>query len=262
MATPESISKLIQTSGNSFHAKVARWLQANGWHTQISPYYMDQTQDKARELDLVAEKLWPIQDHFGNRFGDVVIRLFVECKFVAAEAVFWFTQKDVPAVQRLVYSTPPFRENNLYTQKHHYLSTSPKVAKLFSSANGKGTENEPFYKALNQALNGTVAMRDQPPNHPDLPTWGGRHRIVTLNYPLVVCSSFDQLFGVDFLADSDPWPISDNFQLEVQYAYFDNAAKARNELFLLDFVDFGKLDQFEADIDKEAKAAAYLATVS
>lgn len=255
---PESISKLIQTSGNSFHAKVARWLQGNGWHTQISPYYMDQTQDKARELDLVAEKLWPIEDQFGQRFGDVVIRLFVECKFVAAEAVFWFTPKDMQAVRQLVHTTPPFRENNLYTEKHHYLSTSPKVAKLFSSANGKGTESEPFYKALNQALNGTVAMRGQSPAHPELPDWGGRHHLFTLNYPLVVCSSFDQLYAVDFLTESEPIAIGENFQLEVQYAYFDAAGHARNELFLLDFVEFGKLEQFEADIAKEATAAAYL----
>ena len=38
----------------------------NGWHVVVSPYYMDQTQSKAREIDLVAEKLWPVTDALGH----------------------------------------------------------------------------------------------------------------------------------------------------------------------------------------------------
>lgn len=259
MPVPPSVSQLVQTSGNNFHAKVARWLQANGWHTQISPYYMDQTQDKARELDLVAEKVWPIRGSFNQYEGDLVVRLFVECKFVAAEAVFWFTPKDVAAVTQLVCRMGPFRENNTYTAKHHYLATSAKVAKLFASSNTRASENEPFFKALNQALNATVAMRDRKPTHPDL---ARRHpgKLVVLNYPVVVCSSFTQLYAVDFYGDGEPEAVRENFQLEVQYAFFDQSGSPRNELFLLDFVEFGKLGDFETAVAEGAAAGAYLAS--
>lgn len=201
---------------------------------------MDQTQAKARELDLVVEKLWPIRGAFGRQQGYVVVRLFVECKFVAAEAVFWFAPKESDAAKRLVCSLGPFREDNEYTFKHHYLAKSRKVAKLFTSSNAKAQENEPFYKALNQALNAMVAMRSQSPSHPSL-VHGCHGKVVKLNYPVVVCNSFAQLYEVDFLAESKPTAIQENFQLEVQYAYHDRDGNQRNEYFLLDFVEFDQL---------------------
>ena len=261
MPTPVSVTQLIQGSGNNFHAKVARWFHANGWHTVVSPYYMDQSQAKARELDLVVEKTWPITGTFDQHQGVVVVRLFVECKFIAAEAVFWFAPKNSDAATKLVCGLGPFRDNNSYTFNHHYIAKSPSVAKLFASGNAKAQENEPFYKALNQALNATVAMRSQSPSHPSLV---GRRtgQVVTLNYPVVVCSSFAELYAVDFLAESEPTAIEDNFQLEVQYAFHDRAGNQRDEYFLLDFVAFDQLINFEVDIAKGAKAGAYLASQS
>lgn len=259
MPTPTTVTQLIEGSGNSFHAKVARWFHANGWHTVISPYYMDQTQAKARELDLVVEKLWPIRGVFDKLQGDVVVRLFVECKFVAAEAVFWFAPKNSDAAKRLVCGLGPFPEGNAYTLKHHYITKSPNVAKLFASSNAKAQENEPFYKALNQALSATVAMRSQSPSHPSLV--GRRHgKVVTLNYPVIVCSSFAQLYAVDFLAESEPTAIQENFQLEVQYAFHDRGGNQSDEYFLLDFAEFDQLAKLEADIAEGATAGAYLAS--
>lgn len=259
MSAPESITRLIAGSGNNFHAKVARWLQSNGWHTVVSPYYMDQTLSKARELDLVAEKLWPINSSFGQREGDVLVRLFVECKFVAAETVFWFAPKNIDAAKALVCSFNPFREDNFYTEKHHYLSQCPVVAKLFASGNDRAPENDPFFKALNQALNATVAMRGQLPAHPSL---AGRRRgkLVVLEYPVVICSSFDQLYGTNFLTEVEPTPIRESFQMEVQYAFLDRMGHQRNDYFLLDFTSYDQLPAYESAIADGAKAAAYLAS--
>ena len=161
MAVPTEITELIRSSGNNFHAKVARWFADNGWHVVISPYYMDQTQSKAREIDLVAEKVWPLLDSFGRAVDDIAVRLFIECKFVASDAVFWFADKDRESALELVCSNGPFRRDNSYTEKHHYLSQSSRVAKLFSTSNTKAAENEPFYKALNQSLNAMTSMRGQ-----------------------------------------------------------------------------------------------------
>ncbi|MFN7835128.1 MAG: hypothetical protein ACK5NY_04970 [Burkholderiaceae bacterium] len=71
MTAPSEITDLIKSSGNNFHAKVARWFADNGWHVVISPYYMDQTQSKAREIDLVAEKLWPLTDAPGRPVDNI-----------------------------------------------------------------------------------------------------------------------------------------------------------------------------------------------
>jgi hypothetical protein len=257
MAIPKAVSQLIEASGTTFHAKVARWFGSNGWHVVISPYYMDHAQSKARELDLVVEKLWPISDEWGRGGGSVVVRLFVECKYVTSETVFWFAPKNKTAALSLVCSLGPFRKNNSFTDKHHYLATSPRVAKIFSSNNAKAAENEPFYKALNQSLNATIAMRSQAPTHPDLAARRGG-KIVVLQYPVVVCSSFASLYDVDFLAESEAVEVEENFQLEVQYAYLDANGKQRDDYFLLDFVEFEKLPAFGKAIGEGAKAASLL----
>ncbi len=259
MLIPTVVTQLIEGSGNNFHAKVARWFNANGWHVVVSPYYLDQMQSKARELDLVVEKLWPLTDDWGRRRGDVVVRLFVECKFVVSETVFWFASKNMASALSLVCNCEPFRKDNTLTQKHHYLATSPKVAKIFASNNAKSSENEPFYRALNQALNATVAMRAQSPSHPELAK-RRNGKTVVLQYPVVVCSSFSQLYAVDFLADSDPSAITDNFQLEVQYAFLDTGGNQRDDYFLLDFIEFDKLEAYGATIDAGAVAAVHLAS--
>lgn len=258
MPVPESVTRLIANSGNNFRARVARWFQANGWHTAVSPYYMDQTQSKAREIDLAAEKLWPITDTFGQHKGDVLVRLFVECKFVAAETVFWFAPKNTDAAEALVCGVWPFRKDNSYTWKLHYISRCPAVAKVFASGNDRAPENDPFFKALNQALNATVALRGQSPSHPSL---AGRQgdKLVVLEYPVVVCSSFAQLYGTDFFKEAEPTPIGENFQMEIQYAYLDRGGDQRNDYFLLDFVAFDQLPIYESAITEDANAAAHLA---
>lgn len=259
MTIPDEIVELIRNSGNNFHAKVACWFAKNGWHVVISPYYMDQTQSKAREIDLVAEKLWSIPDHFGHGSDYITVRLFIECKFVASDTVFWFAEKNRESALELVCENEPFRRDNSYTSKHHYLSQSSRVAKLFATSNSKAAENEPFYKALNQSLNAMTSMRGQPVATPLVPK-SNRQPKAVLEYPVVVCSSFDRIFSVDFYTDSEPQPIQENFQLEVSYAYIDRNKCQRNDYFLLDFVAFDKLAEFGKAVEDDANSATFLAS--
>jgi hypothetical protein len=262
MEVPDEVSKLVRNSGNNFHAKVARWLSDNDWHVVVSPYYMDQNQNKAREIDLIAEKLWPVADNmFGRRIDDVAVRLFIECKFIPSHSVFWFAEKDQDSAQELVCSGGLFRADNIYTNKHHYLAQSSKVAKLFATSASKAQENEPFYKALNQALNAMVSMRGQPVSVPELKK-SSRSPLSVIEFPVVVCSSFDKIYSVDFYTESEPESIKDNFQLEVRYAYIDRQNNQRDDYFLLDFVEFNQLEKFAEAIDQDAKAAAFFASPS
>jgi hypothetical protein len=256
MPLPPDVAQIISGSGNTFHAKVARWLRADGWHVVISPYYMDETQNKAREIDLIAERLWPVTN-FSRQIGEVAIRLFIECKYVPSPSVFWYTEKNVATAEALVCRTSPFRANNTYTQEHHYLSSSLKVAKLFATG-GKAQETDPFYRALNQSLNALVSMRGQPISASL--TSKSSSPMAVLNFPVVVCSSFEQIFAVDFYSESDPVPVTDNFQLEVRYAYIGQGGSRHSENFLLDFVEFSQLNKFAAALNQDGKAAAYLAS--
>lgn len=260
MPAPEAILKLVQNSGNSFHSKVARSLVDLGWHVVVSPYYLDQTQGKAREIDLIAEKIWPFFDNFGRPAGDIAVRLFIECKYVPSYAVFWFADKDKKAAKDLVCRGSPFREDNTYTDKHHYLTHSPRVAKLFASAGSRTGENEPFYKALNQALNGMVSLRGQALSLPEIKRSRQSYPSVILEFPVVVCNSFSSIYSANFDNDSEPTPLTENFQLEVQYAYADRQQNQRDEYFLLDFIEFDQMAQFMELIEEDATSAAYLAS--
>lgn len=256
MSSVDTAKKIINNSGNSFHARVAKWLNENEWRVLISPYYMDQSQNKAREIDLMAERVVPIKDFFDRWIGDVVIRMYVECKFVSSHSVFWFTAKDMHAAEKLVCRTGGFRMDNPYTKEHHYLSTCDTVAKVFATE-AKSQEQDPFYKAINQVLNAYVSMHSRPTIFPALRE-GNRGTRVRLNYPVVVCSRFSKLFRTDFFQDSEPEQITENFQLEVQYAYTDQSNNARDDHFLIDFVEFDRLDQLCAKLIRNAEISAHL----
>jgi hypothetical protein len=147
----------------------------------------------------------------------------------------------------------------MYTRKHHYLAQSPKVAKVFATSANKAPETEPFYKALTQALNAMVSMRGEPITVPALKNSTPQ---VVIEFPVVVCSSFDHLFAVDFYAESTPTPISENFQLEVRYAYIGRNNSHYDEYFLLDFVEFNQLEKFAQAIAEDANVAAFFAAPS
>jgi hypothetical protein len=263
MSIPEKVTELIKKSGNNFHAKVAQQFVNNGWHVTVSPYYLDQTLGKAREIDLVAEKLWiacrstvTSTEHYGH---DIVVRLFIECKYIPqlSPSVFWFADKDSKSAKELICSgRNPFTKDNTYTEKHHYLSQSPKVAKLFSSA--KSPEQDPFYKALSQALHAMVSLKE---NSLSIKPENSERKVETIfDFPVIICNSFEQIYAMDF-CDSDkknPEPITENFQLEVQYAYIDRRQTQRNDYFLLDVIEFDQIDNYMAVIKQDVESSAHI----
>jgi hypothetical protein len=258
MAVPKEIIDLIRFSGNNFHAKVARWFLEKGWHVEVSPYYMDQTQGKAREIDLIVEKIVGEIHQFPDQLTErIAIRLYIECKFVASNSVFWFAEKDKVSAHQLVCKEGNFRHNNSYTNEHHYLINN-RVAKVFATASNKNSENEPFYKALNQTLNGMVSMRGRVISIPGVAK--SKIPIRTLEFPVVVCSSFASLYFVDFFSESTPQPIVDNFQLELRYAYVDRAGNSLNDYFLLDFIAMDNLEAFISAIDHDAMVLKILSS--
>src|SRR5690606_28228602 len=75
----EEVNSIINESGNSFHCSVANYLREKGWHTMVSPYYMDASSNKPREIDLIAEKSWKYEDRWEGKYGTVNLKLFIEC---------------------------------------------------------------------------------------------------------------------------------------------------------------------------------------
>lgn len=71
-----------------------------------------------------------------------------------------------------------------------------------------------------------------------------RNILATLEYPLIICNNFENFLRTEVDSNDDPVLIENNFQLEVNYAYMDTNKNQRSEFFLIDVLDFNKLDDF------------------
>jgi hypothetical protein len=130
------------------------------------------------------------------------------------------------------------------------------VAKLFADDKSKGAENEVFFKALNQSLNSTIYYR----NKSSIITNEKYPKILkTLHYPVIICNSFENLFGVMMDTEDDPYSLESNFVMEVNYAHPTSTGSGMDEYFLLDVVDFTQMDEFLAVVEKDAGIAGSFA---
>lgn len=258
MTTSKQLSELAGSSGNSFHVRVVRELRERDWYVQISPYYLDAATNLAREIDLVAEKRWNVPSESPTPTNCLSLKLLVECKYIAQETLFWFDSKDRAAALEWVNThTPLSRPDNCYTTKHHYLSSSQSVAKLFSSKADRNTDREAIYKAINQALHAMVYLRGRGSILPRERV-AGCETVTVVELPVIVVNSFDNLHRIDVEGGDAISPITDCFQLEVNYAYLDSRGKNRNDYFLIDVVSLEKLDSFLLALESDARSMCAL----
>jgi len=257
----KDVKNIIDKSGNTFHSKVLKYFNKQGWTVLISPYYNDNTSGKPREIDLIAEKAFKVEDYHGQYFGNVNVKLFIECKYISQKTVFWFHSKDYGKAINLVIQNSPCIKDNMYTKEHHYLCDNNHVAKLFADEKTKGADNEIFYKALNQSLNALIYYRNKASI---ISVSEGRRDYTkyTLNYPIIVCNSFDNLYRVDIETDNDPSNIDENFQLEINYAYIGPAGANRNEYFLIDIIKYDLIDDLLEKFKKDAELAGFFLSSS
>jgi hypothetical protein len=248
MADKTPLETVINTSGNSFHCRVLQYLQNNEWKVIISPYYSDNYSDKPREIDLIAEKPFPLKRPY---FPNLTIRLFIECKYFNDTTVVWFHDKDLSLTENLIQKEMNIPKNNEYRKNHHYLSESASVAKLFAS--GKNNlERDPLYKALNQCLNAMIYFRQRKRPLIESKLEHNSRCLDVLNYPVIFCDGFENFHRIDIGSNThEPKSLRENFLLEINYAYIDAQKNSHNEYFLIDVVDYKKTDEFLCSLQQD-----------
>lgn len=239
----DKIQEIIEASGNNFHSNVIKFLREKEWNVLISPYYNDNVSDKAREIDIIAEKAFAVKAIWGETKGWLNVRFIIECKYINSETVFWFDAKDKKKAEEMLVRNTPLRKDNAYTQKHHYMSDD-RVAKIFSSEKSKDLSNEPIYRAINQSLNAMIYFRHEPP----LIRPATRSQLRTVCYPIIILNDFGKIFAVNIGESSYSGIMDKFFQLEINYAYLDSNKKNQNEYFLIDVVNFSYLGDFLSEI--------------
>lgn len=248
----EDANQIIQESGNSFHCKVINKLRSDDWTVLVSPYFMDGITEKPREIDLIAEKMFIVKNEFREETHQLHVKLFIECKYITQSTVFWFDKKDRNSAKNRVISDFYLKDGNLFTGKHHYLSESDSVAKLFASKAGKNLENDVIYKALNQVLNGFINKRNNETiiqSEKDNPL-----RKKYIGYPIITFNSFNKFYKTEISKTDTTTNIDKNFQLEVDYAFKTPSGSIASEYFIIDMVDFNKFDSFMETISNDIAA--------
>jgi hypothetical protein len=172
---------------------------------------------------------------------------------VSQGAVFWFDAKDSAKAREWVETHTCFPRNNVNSERQHYFRHA-QVAKLFASPQQKGDEGDPIFRALNQCLNGYInsLRRDS------LLDNRANEVITFLDYPVLVCSDFRKFYRTDIAAAGNPIPVASDFLLELNYAYIDPGRGNTRSYFLVDVLDFGRLDNFVREIEAEVNAAQLL----
>ncbi len=82
----------------------------------------------------------------------------------------------------------------------------------------------------------------------------GRGHFIAVEYPIIIFNSFNKVFQVDMMVHDKPKGVDDNFQLEVNYVYLDKDKTSINEYFLIDIVDFTRVDSFLKILEEDKKA--------
>ena len=249
--TEEEIKNLIKESGNNFHYQVVDFLRKRDWEVLVSPYYSDNITNKTREIDIIAEKPFDVLDWAGDCVGTLNIKFFIECKYINKEIVFWFDSKNKEkAIERVINDTSlEHPRKNSIINSHHYLD-SVEVAKLFHSNSNRNSslDNEIIYKAISQSLNSMIYHENAgsiiPEQENKIPNIKR-----TIKYPLILCNNFNKFYKVNSKESKGYSKINNNFQLEVDYVYLDKDKNSKDKYFLIDVIDFDKLDLFLEELE-------------
>ena len=221
------IQGIINKSGHDFHLKISQILKEKGWKVQNSPHYNDPITNIAREIDIIAEKNYPVSEFGSGKTEELIIRLFIECKYINKHIVFWFLEKDLDKAKILAKNNLILRDKeDCYLETggnvHHYVQKK-EVVKEFSSQDN----SQILDKAQNQILNATLFFsKNQKSNS------------YTIDYPVIIVNSFDK-FKKKIENKSDYEDMENNFEMEVEYTYQNNP-----EYFLIDIISEKTLDTF------------------
>jgi hypothetical protein len=252
----EPFHAVLQKSGNSFHCRVANAFRSEGWTVLLSPYYVDNATDKAREVDLVCEKCWSVPHQFDSRAPprEFRIQLVVECKYVPSDSatVLWFDDRNDGLVRKNIKDLLPFFESATdFAQQHYNAGVDRSVAKTFQSRGAANEDREPLFVALSQCIGALLGPLPTLTEQENSRTNERRHSV---RYGVVVCSTFERFRRADVGGAGELREIAANFQFEMNYAWRNITGATVRTYALVDVVSWANLKQFLCCIDTEVEA--------
>lgn len=231
----------IKTSGNNLHLDVANKLRELDWEVTISPYYLDDTSEKAREIDIVATKPMVYSKGMNTNLQqeEFYAKLFIECKYIDSDVIFWKDQiSDVNikhATQYAINISQIGGKLDQINEKFHYskFQKDKCISKLFTNIPKpqKSTEDV-IYQSFNQSLKSLIHFRSV------------NLSSKTIYYPVVIYKLREGSLLLTYDKSIDETKEVKNQSLEVFYTFKANDGNAVSKFFIVDFVDFSKLENY------------------
>ena len=135
-------------SGHNFHFDIEDRVKANQWEIHSKVSYLDDVEQKPREIDFVAAQQRESHNPRGNQ-----VALVVECKYLGQDVKFWF--RDNPKNHK-TYFFDDYNMGDLFLDesKWHFF-TPPKVAVSLEESGRK----DKMYEAIMQASKAMMFLR-------------------------------------------------------------------------------------------------------
>jgi hypothetical protein len=254
----------VDEDGNDFHYQVVDFFKTQGWIVKISPYYTDLITQKPREIDIIAQKKWPVIERHRQKRADILIRLFIECKWIlpAISLHFNFIENDKSLAESLARNNnvlrkrayPPIEDTSKDPPRiHHYLQQN-EVAKS-CACSGSRNNKDIFFEAWDQVLHALIYFSNQPSQQRWVPVDDNYRKDVNhiVDYPIVVVSSFDTFFKRDWNSKIST-PMKDNFLWSVEYSYtvasHNQDQIPKRDDFFIDITNFPTLEGFLSNLER------------
>ncbi len=230
----DKILKIIEEGGDQLQFDAAEVFKKNGWDCQLSPYYKDISTDKSRELDIIARKEFVILDSFYGRKDKFLVRLFIECKYIKNDNLFYFVSRNIEKAKIQAKDNGVLRNiEYVDLQNNHYFKES-EVAKTWKPSSGRDDIYDAWVQSVHALIYYQVHQRED------------TNYIVDI--PVVLLKDFDNLYKKE-KAETGFSKIDKDFQIEIDYSYSIPNGRDIQKTFFVDIISFDSIDNFLQVLD-------------
>lgn len=248
----ENIKEDIEKSGLPLEIDVNGVLKKRGWNVSNQRYYLDQTEKKARYIDIFATKLVEIKS---PKLDKLNITLVIECKRSLDKPWVFYTvpkgemhQPTLGQVFLIKFNSQPklpYPEYKLFWHSHYFLRDISKIAirSYVAFTGGKNGIN----RAINQSLKALTYHRNEVNRLlPKISRSLDRYSIIMIYYPVVVLDG--EMYECEKSNNDLKLSKAEYEQYQVHYGISESS---REETYLVDIVKKDFLHKYLTWLDDE-----------
>jgi len=237
----QEFKKIIEESGNNLHIDTVDLLERMQWDVDLSSYYYDETANKPREIDIIAQRNVEVKE----AIDQFKLFLFIECKYFKNEVAFRARRNNKEESKEAIIIEGLDKEyllegENLF-REHHYLKEGF-IGKLYDSF---PKEQGAVFNAVTQPIKSLTFFKER-----SYKMEVEKGLTKAIYYPIVVYSGIEGIYAIKRKeADLDKLEPKKELIFGLNYSYksvVDNKLKTNH--FYIDFIHQDSLGNFIEDV--------------